>query len=106
MLQSQYFQRHSSSTLEDPISNKNLNNEPQLHAAQEIRNGKITRHEGVELVKKYDEEFPKKYFDEFLKYIDIDELTFYQTIDKFRSPHLWEKNGEDWNLCHAVWKDA
>lgn len=28
-------------------------------AAQEIRNGKITREEGVSLVRKYDQEFPK-----------------------------------------------
>ena len=31
-------------------------------ASQEIRNGKITREEGINLVKKYDSEFPKKYF--------------------------------------------
>ena len=29
-------------------------------ASQEIRNGKITRDEGIALVKKFDEEFPKK----------------------------------------------
>ena len=31
-------------------------------AAQEIRNDKITREEGVHLVRKYDDEFPSKYF--------------------------------------------
>ena len=31
-------------------------------ASQEIRNNKITREEGVALVKKYDQEFPEKYF--------------------------------------------
>ena len=60
-------------------------------SAQEIRNDKITREEGVNLVKQYDQEFPKKYFQEFLKYIDIDEKTFFKTIDKFRSPHIWQK---------------
>ncbi|MDC3028038.1 N-acetyl sugar amidotransferase, partial [Candidatus Pelagibacter sp.] len=40
-------------------------------AAQEIRNEKITREEGVNLVKKYDSEFPKKYFKEFLEYIEM-----------------------------------
>ena len=30
--------------------------------AQEIRTGKITRNEGVALVKKFDSEFPNKYF--------------------------------------------
>src|SRR5262249_30745112 len=37
-------------------------------AAQEIRNGKITREEGVALVKRFDHEFPQKYFQEFLAY--------------------------------------
>ena len=72
-------------------------------AAQEIRNGKITREEGVNLVRKYDEEFPKKYFKEFLDYIGITEDLFYKTIDKFRSPHLWAKEKGKWKLIHKVW---
>ncbi|MDC1414823.1 N-acetyl sugar amidotransferase [Gammaproteobacteria bacterium] len=74
-------------------------------AAQEIRNNKITREEGSQLVKKFDEEFPKKYFKEFLEYISLTEEQFHETIDKFRSPHLWEKDGDDWNLKSTVWHD-
>lgn len=72
-------------------------------AAQEIRNGKITREEGVNLVKKYDLEFPKKFFKEFLEYIDITEELFIKTIDKFRSPHIWKKENGKWILRHPVW---
>jgi hypothetical protein len=71
-------------------------------AAQEIRNGKITREEGVHLVHKYDQEFPQKYFKEFLEYIDISEEEFFETVDKFRSPHLWEQINEKWALNHQV----
>ncbi len=71
-------------------------------AAQEIRNEKITRDEGVNLVRLYDQEFPNKYFKEFLEYIDIDERTFYRTIDKFRPPHLWEAKKKKWTLKHQV----
>ena len=71
-------------------------------AAQEIRNGKITRDEAVYLVKKYDQEFPKKYFKTFLKYIDIDEDEFFEIVDKYRSPHLWAKVGDEWKLRHTV----
>ena len=39
-------------------------------ASQEIRNGKISRELGVNLVKKFDQEFTNKYFKEFLNYID------------------------------------
>ncbi|MDC0479360.1 N-acetyl sugar amidotransferase, partial [Flavobacteriaceae bacterium] len=61
-------------------------------AAQEVRNGKITREEASYLVKKYDTEFPHKYFSEFLNYIDTSEKDFWETINKHRSPHLWKKN--------------
>jgi hypothetical protein len=72
-------------------------------AGQEVRNEKITRDEAIGLVKKFDHEFPKKYFDDFLKYIDIDEELFFKTIDNFRSPHLWEKMGKDWNLKQKIY---
>lgn len=71
-------------------------------AAQEIRNGKITREEGVNLVHKYDQEFPAKYFHEFLDYISLSEAEFWETVDQFRSPHLWEKHGGNWRLRHVV----
>ena len=71
-------------------------------ASQEIRNEKITREEGVYLVKKYDQEFPQKYFKDFIDYIDITEEKFYQTIDSFRSPHLWEQVNNKWQLKHEV----
>jgi len=74
-------------------------------AAQEIRNNKISREEGVELVRQYDSEFPSLYFRDFLNYIDINEKTFFETLDKFRSPHLWKLEGHDWKLKHKVWAE-
>ncbi len=71
-------------------------------AAQEIRNGKITREEGCSLVKKFDQEFPAKYFGEFLDYISMTEAEFWETVDRFRSPHLWEQVGGAWKLRHVV----
>ena len=75
-------------------------------AAQEIRNGKITREEGVQLVRRYDEEFPKKYFKEFLDYISLTEDEFHSTVDQFRSPHLWTWDMGKWELRHAVWHES
>lgn len=73
-------------------------------AAQEIRNKKITREEGVNLVKKYDDEFPIKYFKDFLEYIDISESIFWETIDKFRPTHLWKKENGKWALKNKIWE--
>ena len=72
-------------------------------AAQEIRNDKITREEGIALVKKYDSEFPNKYFKEFLEYIDLSEDKFWKILDSFRSPHLWSKNDKNkWILKEQI----
>ena len=72
-------------------------------AAHEIRDGHITREEGVQLVTKFDCEFPEKYFKLFLEYCDIDEDYFFQVIDSWRSPHLWEKDDKnEWKLKSTV----
>ncbi len=71
-------------------------------AAQEIRNNKITREEGINLVKKFDGEFPKTFFRDFLDYIDISENEFFKKIDDLRSPHLWEKKDSEWVLKQSI----
>ena len=71
--------------------------------AHEIRDGKITREEGISLVKKYDGEFPEKYFKEFLEYINIDEELFHEILDSWRSDHLWQKNNSKWHLKNTIW---
>lgn len=71
-------------------------------AAQEIRSGKITREEGVALVRRYDTEFPDRYFKEFLEYVDLTEDEFHATVDSFRSPHLWKQENGEWKLRHQV----
>ena len=71
-------------------------------AAQEVRQGKITREEAAYLVEKYDAEFPRIYFKEFLEYIDTTEEEFLETIDKHRSPHIWKKVNNEWKLRHTI----
>lgn len=71
-------------------------------AEQEVRTGKITRDEAISLIRRYDGEFPKKYFKEILAYLEISEDQFYQSIEEGRSPHLWEKRQGEWKLRHPV----
>jgi len=72
--------------------------------AHEIRDGKIDREEGVALVKKYDGEFPRKHFNEFLEYCSISEKEFEDVIDSWRSDHLWVKKDGQWKLKYTVWQ--
>lgn len=70
--------------------------------AHEIRDGHLTREEGVALVNKYDGEFPEKHFKEFLEYCSMTEEHFWEVIDSWRSPHLWEKVTGEWKLKYKV----
>lgn len=75
-------------------------------ASQEIRNKHLTREEGINLVKKYDGEFPDIYFSEVMKFLEIKEETFNKTCNKFRSPHLWKKINNKWKLRFTVSRDG
>ena len=70
--------------------------------AHEIRDRHITREEGSKLVGLYDGEFPKKYFKEFLEYCDITEEYFWETVNSWRSDHIWKFVDGDWKLRHTV----
>jgi N-acetyl sugar amidotransferase len=71
-------------------------------ASQEIRNKHLTREEGVALVRRFDGEFPERYFQDVMDYIEMTPERFRELCDSFRSPHLWERTGDDWKLRHQV----
>ena len=72
-------------------------------ASQEIRNRHLTREEGQALVKRFDGEFPDRYFEDIMKYLEMEPEYFHELCDKFRSPHLWGKDEEgQWKLRHNV----
>lgn len=71
-------------------------------ASQEIRNNHLTREEGIALVRKFDGEFPERYFRDVMNFIEMEDEQFYELCDQFRSPHLWQKEGGEWKLRHRV----
>ena len=62
------------------------------HASIEIRYGRITREQGIELVKKYEGKIPRKYLDKFLKSADISEQEFHDICDKFTNKEIFLTN--------------
>lgn len=72
-------------------------------AAHEVRDEKIEREEAIALVKRFDGEFPQKYYADFLEYADINNEEFQEVIDSWRSDHIWRKTGNGWELRHPVW---
>ena len=71
-------------------------------AAHEIREGHISREEGIALINKYEGEFPQKYFQDFLNYLEIKQEHFWDVVDCWRAKHLWEKKGNKWQLKNQI----
>ena len=71
-------------------------------AAQEVRSGKLERDEAVALVRKYDTEPPTEYFDQIIDYLQVTPDEFWETINSYRTPHLWDKTSSGWALKHVV----
>ncbi len=74
-------------------------------SAQEVRNGDITRDEGIALIKRFDGEFPQQYIEDCCNYMDISLQEYHDTIEKFRTPHLWKKIDGKWRLKFPIWEE-
>ena len=60
------------------------------HACEDIRNNKISRKQGIKLVKKYDRVKLSNYFvKDFIKFIDINLHTFNKVLDKFKKIKIY-----------------
>lgn len=72
------------------------------HVARDIRLKRLTREQGLELIRQYLPVKPKA-LGRFLEWADISESQFYQYIDKFRDPNVWEKEASgDWRLKESI----
>jgi len=60
----------------------------------DIRRGAITRKQAINLVKKYDGEYPHDYIDDYLNYFEMTKQEFDEVIDKWANKNLLEKNSE------------
>ena len=60
----------------------------------------------MSLVKQFDGEFPKRYFDEILESLNLTSAEFIEICNEFRSPHLWDTSDrENPKLRFSVWKE-
>ena len=73
-------------------------------STMEVRNGHITKEEGLGLIKQFDGEFPKKYEKDFLEYISMTREEFDELCDKFRPEHIWKKKSNRWELINPPWE--
>ena len=70
--------------------------------SREIRLKRMTRSEGINLVKKYSNVWPRD-TDLFFKWIGFSsKKDFFHILDSFRSDTLWKMKGDDWLLIDSV----
>lgn len=70
-------------------------------ACYDLREGKITRNEAIELVRKYDGKCSDHYIKKFCDYIEITLNEFWCVSEQFRGP-MWIKNKEG-NWYNTYW---
>ena len=59
---------------------------------EDIQHGRMTREEGIKLVKEYDGKCGDAYIKKFCDYVEIDEKEFWNVVDKFVNTKLFKKN--------------
>lgn len=66
------------------------------HACEDIRNGRLTRREAIELVKKYDlQDLSDYYVTDFVNYIGCTKDEFIGILEKFRNPEIWSQDADE-----------
>ncbi len=71
-------------------------------ASRFIMNKEMTRNEAIDVVRKYDGEFPKKNLEHVLKFLNLNKAEFEKIVDKHRNDELWEKKNNKWNLKNKL----
>jgi N-acetyl sugar amidotransferase len=72
------------------------------HACYDLREGRISREEAIDLVRKYDGKCSEKYILEFCEYIDISIEEFWKVVNQFRGP-MWNKNNKN-EWTNSYWE--
>lgn len=62
----------------------------------DLRSGRLTRKEGIELILQYDEAYPAEFEEQYLKYYSMTKDEFEAVIDKFANKELLEKKNGRW----------
>ena len=69
-----------------------------------IQNSQMNRNEALEIVKKYDGEFPKNDLKEVLEYLNINNFDFEELINKHRNNEVWKQVNNIWKLKNIVYE--
>lgn len=74
------------------------------HAAKDIRQGYMTREQGIEMVRRHDHVKPRD-LARWLDYVGMTESQFDEIADGFRDPRVWRRDGDRW-VKDNIWDAA
>jgi N-acetyl sugar amidotransferase len=73
-------------------------------ASMEIRHGRMSREEGMELVRQYDATEPTS-LGSYCDFLGMSKEEFYRLVDHQRDPRIWERDSRGvWQPKDAVWR--
>ena len=72
-------------------------------ASMEIRHGRMTREEGIDMVRRYDANEPTT-LDGYCEFLGITKQRFYDLVEPMRDPQVWEKKDGAWVATDSVVK--
>src|SRR5690606_728122 len=76
---------------------------PTDQTCYDIWNFRMKRSEAVKIINNLQNEFPKEYFHDFLRFHDITEEYFWEIVEKFRNKDIWEKRDDgEWYLKNPL----
>ncbi len=64
------------------------------HACIDIRNKRLTREDGKELVKQYDGKYPHESIDAFIKYSGLTKDSIDEVLDSYTNPFIFKQNDD------------
>lgn len=73
------------------------------HATRELRLNRLNRTEGIKLINKYKDIYPKDII-MFSNWIGISEKNIIKFLDKVRNKKYWKKRNNKWELRHPIEK--
>ncbi len=75
-------------------------------ACLDIRAGKITRDEGIALVKEFDGLCADRFVEEYCDFLDISVEDFWEMVERYRG-NMWVKDAErKWTLKNPIWEQS
>ncbi|MDP3183194.1 MAG: hypothetical protein Q8M54_10315, partial [Desulfobaccales bacterium] len=71
----------------------------------EIRNGRLTREQAIQIIKARGDETPHGDIAKFCDFVGISRGHFFEVIEKFRNPAIWVKKEGTWAIEDFLVKD-